>query len=186
LTWLMVCGLPFAYFRSFYGLVYHSWCLWTIGNNDLLCLMALCIFFNHRWVIGLSGWYSNFFYRINLGILLKLPQGYLQIPFLQPLRERQRSKGISCSKTLVVIVWVLEYFEINEMNFVFVCFHWEITCDLGSSFVSGNYGRPCDCFWSFCHDVRSDYNLFWSIIMVGSLVHDNIRDNFILPNSICW
>jgi hypothetical protein len=122
LTWLTVCGLPFAYFRSFHGLVYHSWCLWTIGNNDLLCLMALYIFFNHRWVIGLSGWYSNFFYWINLGILLKLPQGYLQIPFLQPLRERQRSKGISRSKTLVVIVWVLEYFEINEMNFVFCLF----------------------------------------------------------------
>jgi hypothetical protein len=33
-----------------------------------------------------------------------VPRGYLQISFLQPLRERQRSKGISRSKTLVVIV----------------------------------------------------------------------------------
>jgi hypothetical protein len=31
-------------------------------------------------------------------------QGYLQISFLQPLREHQRSKGISRSKTLIVIV----------------------------------------------------------------------------------
>jgi hypothetical protein len=33
-----------------------------------------------------------------------VPRGYLHISFLQPLRERQRSKGISRSKTLVVIV----------------------------------------------------------------------------------
>jgi hypothetical protein len=33
-----------------------------------------------------------------------VPQGYLQISFLQPLREHQRSKGISRSKTLIVIV----------------------------------------------------------------------------------
>jgi hypothetical protein len=69
-----------------------------------------------------------------------VPRGYLQISFLQPLRECQRSKGISRSKTLVVIVWVLEYFEINEMNLFFVCFHWGMTCDSGLSFVSSNYG----------------------------------------------
>jgi hypothetical protein len=33
-----------------------------------------------------------------------VPRGYLQISFLQPIRECQRSKGISRSKTLVVIV----------------------------------------------------------------------------------
>jgi hypothetical protein len=32
-------------------------------------------------------------------------------------------------------------------------------CDSELSFVSGNYG-PCDCFWSFCHDVRNDCTLF--------------------------
>jgi hypothetical protein len=50
-----------------------------------------------------------------------VPRGYLQISFLQPsIRDCQRSKGISRSKILVVIVWVVEYFEINEMNFVFL------------------------------------------------------------------
>jgi hypothetical protein len=42
--------------------------------------------------------------------------------FLQPIRDCQRSKGISRSKTLIVMLWVLEYFDINEMNFVFCLF----------------------------------------------------------------
>jgi hypothetical protein len=67
----------------------------------------------------------------------------------------------------------------------FVCFHWGMTCDSGLSIVSGNYG-PCDCFWSFCHDVRKDYNLFWSIIMVMILVHDKIRDNIYCPTTRAW
>jgi hypothetical protein len=40
----------------------------------------------------------------NYGPCELVPRGYLRISFIQPLREPQRSKGISRSKTLVVIV----------------------------------------------------------------------------------
>jgi hypothetical protein len=101
-----------------------------------------------------------------------VPRGYLQISFLQPLRERQRSKGISRSKTLVVIVWVLEYFEINEMNFVFLFVfigEWLVIRDYCSWVVLlafGSFYGHSVCFLSFCHCVRNANTLFWSIIMV--------------------
>ncbi len=38
-------------------------------------------------------------------------------------------------------------------------------CDSGLSFVSGNYG-PCDCFWSFCHDVT----VFGLFVMMSEMI----------------
>jgi hypothetical protein len=48
--------------------------------------------------------------KMSMEVVLKatsveiVPRGYLQISFLQPIRECQRSKGISRTKILVVIV----------------------------------------------------------------------------------
>jgi hypothetical protein len=85
-------------------------------------------------------------------------------------------------------VWVLEYFEINEMNFVFCLFfigEWLVILDYRSWVVLlafGSFYGHSVCFLSFCHFVRNDCNLFWwSIIMVMILVRDNIRDNIYCP-----
>jgi hypothetical protein len=49
--------------------------------------------------------FSLFWNDCSMQVVVEIvPRGYHQISFLQPLREHQRSKGISHSKTLVVIV----------------------------------------------------------------------------------
>jgi hypothetical protein len=60
LTLLMICGLPFVYFHGFHGLGLHSWCLEPyVLMTCLVLLVVLGVSFDHRWVIGFSGWYSS-------------------------------------------------------------------------------------------------------------------------------